>query len=145
MAFRGTIRIALFACALPVTAGGGSLAGPIEATIEKVIDSDTFRARAAIWIDQEIIDAVRLSGADAPEFRRPSCPQEKSRAIAARDFTIRFLADGRVRLSDIRHDKYAGRVAARVENSSRKDLSSALIKAGLASRDGNSDWCATSS
>jgi len=136
------------ACALALTAlpgplGAAPLPGPIEATVEKVIDGDTFRARAVIWIDQEIFISVRLAEVDAPELSGAACGSEKARALEARDFTSRFLGDRAV-LTDIRHDKYAGRVVARVANRRGEDLGAALVANGLAARGAGAAWCSAS-
>lgn len=135
------VLIALAATGTPgAPAVAASLPGPIEAAVERVIDGDTFQARALIWLDQEIIIAVRLADIDTPELSRPSCPAEEARARAARDFTEAFLG-GRAVLTDIRHDKYAGRVLAHVRNASGEDLGEALVGAGLGARAVNAAWC----
>jgi endonuclease YncB( thermonuclease family) len=124
-------------------AASSSLPGPISAAVERVIDGDTFKARAAIWIDQDILVSVRLAGADTPELARPLCPTERKKAEAAQAFTAAFLG-GRAILRDIRHDKYAGRVVARVENAAGADLAEALIERGLAAPGESAAWCPTS-
>lgn len=85
--------------------------------------------------------SVRVVGVDAPELSRPQCAAEHERARKARDFTAAFLNGGEAILSDIRHDKYAGRVLARVENSAGADLAEALFAAGLAARGDSGSWC----
>jgi endonuclease YncB( thermonuclease family) len=122
-----------------------SLAGPVVARVERVIDGATFKARADVWIDQEIEVSVRVDGIDTPELSRADCPKERERAEAARDFTAAFLSGGAARLFDIRHDKYAGRVVARVENASGADLAAALLEKGLAVEGEDGAWCPLSS
>lgn len=120
------------------------LAGPVPARVERVIDGDTIEVRARIWIDQEIMIAVRVADADAPELFRPSCPAEKAKALAAKTFAAEFFADGGARLRDVRYGKYAGRVVALLENSAGDELGAALIAAGLATREKSGEWCAVS-
>ncbi|NWG72457.1 MAG: thermonuclease family protein [Parvularculaceae bacterium] len=129
--------------ALFAPAHASALAGPVAATVERVIDGDTFKARAAIWIDQEIVISVRLAEVDTPELARAACPAEKARAEEAQSFTAAFLA-GRAILTDIRHDKFAGRVVARVANVAGDDLGEALLRRGLAARGAGADWCPAS-
>ena len=50
-----------------------SLAGPVPATVERVIDGDTLVVRARIWHGQEIIVRVRLANVDTPELSRSAC------------------------------------------------------------------------
>ncbi|MGE0408521.1 MAG: thermonuclease family protein [Amphiplicatus sp.] len=110
--------------------------------MESVLDGDTIRARVTIWIDQEILVAVRVAGVDAPERRGANCPAEREQAEKARAFTLRFFADNRAMLRDIRYDKYGGRVVARIENAAGEDLAAALRKAGFAVDFGAAAWCA---
>lgn len=119
------------------------IAGPLAAQVERVIDGDTFEARVAVRIDQEVVVSIRLADVDAPELSRAACPAEKERALKAKAFTAGFLS-GRAILTGIRHDKYAGRALAYVANDSGADLGEALIAAGLAERAVNADWCPVS-
>jgi endonuclease YncB( thermonuclease family) len=124
------------------SAPASELAGPYQAVVDRVIDGDTIRVRAAVWLDQEIEISVRVEGVDAPELFRPKCEAEKALAQRARAFVAEFLSDGTATLVGVRHDKYAGRVVARVLSSSGGDLGPALIAAGLADADPDRDWCA---
>lgn len=117
------------------------LAGPTPATVERVIDGDTIEVRAEIWLGQEIEVSVRVDGVDAPELFRPRCAAEKAAAEDARAFVESFFADRRASLTDIHHDKFAGRVLARVENSAGADLGTALLASGHAKVYGGADWC----
>ena len=124
------------------------IAGPVPASVVRVIDGDTVRVRAAIWIDQEITVAVRIAGIDAPELFRPKCPEEKARARAAKARLEALIADGGVSLLDVAQGKYAGRVAARLETADGVDLGAALVAEGLArlhaGRGPAIDWCEAS-
>lgn len=119
------------------------LAGPVPARVDRVIDGDTIAVRAQVWLGQEITVLVRIEGADTPELRG-GCPAEKAAATRAKAL-LTSEAGHQVLLQDIRHDKYAGRVLARVTSEKGEDLASILIDAGLARPyDGGQrvDWCA---
>jgi micrococcal nuclease len=124
--------------AAPVTGAeaGDVLVGPVPAVVEEVIDGDTLRVRAHIWLGQDVAIHVRLAGVDAPETRG-GCARERELAERAQDFlTSRLVPTGdklpRVRLREVRYGKYARRVVARVETTAGLDLSAALLAAGLA-------------
>ena len=116
--------------------------GPIPATVLRVIDGDTFEARAEIWPDIDVTVAVRLSGIDAPELQA-RCRRERMLAAAARDLLLREAPPRSiVLLTQIRHDKYAGRVTAEVRLRDGRAASSLLLAAGLAAPYGESrSWC----
>jgi len=125
----------------PSPACAEALEGPVAARVERVIDGDTVEVRARIWIDQELTVAVRIAGVDAPELFRPTCAAEKAKALEAKAFATEFFEGGEARLRDVRHDKYGGRVVARLENSAGDDLGEALVAAGLAARGLSGAWC----
>lgn len=117
------------------------LPGPVPAEIVRVIDGDTLRVRAAVWINQTIEVSVRLAGVDTPEIMRPECRAERIMADAAKS-TVESLAGDTVQLRNIRHGKYAGRVVADIETASGEDLGAYLLSAGQAVREGDHDpWC----
>ena len=132
---------AILACALTLGAGPAAgaedvLAGPVPALVEGVIDGDTLKVRAHIWLGQDVAVHVRLDGIDAPELSG-GCDRERAMAERARAFLTSRLApngdDGpRVQLRQVRYGKYARRVVARVETAGGLDLGAALIAAGLA-------------
>ncbi len=116
--------------------------GPVLAQVERVVDGDTVRVKAHIWIDQSVSVSVRVADIDAPELFRPKCHAEKEKARAAKDFAADFIKHGNVRLYNVERGKYAGRVVARVENEQGQDLATALEGAGLAQRRARGKWCA---
>lgn len=119
------------------------LAGPIPAQVVRIVDGDTIVVRAHIWLGQEVETLVRLFGADAPELKA-RCALEREKAEAARQFLLQRLEGSVVQLRDVLTDKYGGRVLALVQDASGADLSSELVKAGLARRyDGGTrqPWC----
>jgi micrococcal nuclease len=69
------------------------LPGPIPAEVVEVIDGDTLRVRAQVWIDLELETLVRLRGIDTPELRG-QCEAEKARARAAKEALARLAAGG---------------------------------------------------
>jgi endonuclease YncB( thermonuclease family) len=126
---------ALVVGAIALTAGedraeGEILPGPVEARVLRVVDGDTIEVAARIWLDQELTVLVRLDGVDTPELKG-RCARERELARAARDL-VAAAAGATVRLSRIQYDKYGRRVVARVAGTDGRDLSAALIDAGLA-------------
>ena len=108
-----------------------ALPGPIPAQADAVIDGDTLRVRARIWLDQEVDTIVRLEGIDAPELDG-SCGSERELAARARDRLAELIGDGVIALLQVRHDKYGGRVLATVTDARGRDVGAALVRAGLA-------------
>lgn len=106
------------------------LDGPVNATVERVVDGDTIQVRADIWLGQSLSIRVRIDGVDAPELEA-RCPEERERAVAARDLLVRRLGTGSVKLTRIVYDKYGGRVRAHVGDS-KGDIAEALLAANLA-------------
>lgn len=116
--------------------------GPVAAQVVRVIDGDTFEVSANVWLGQQIAVRVRIAGIDAPELRA-RCDGERVRAEAARDYLIKRIEGGEVRLSAVRYDKYGGRVDASVADG-RGDIGDAMIRARLARvYDGGrrAGWC----
>lgn len=107
------------------------LPGPVPARLVEVIDGDTLRVRALVWIDLELETLVRLRGIDTPELRG-KCEAEKARARAAREALAALAGAGPVALFQVEYEKYAGRVLADVANAEGSDLAQALIAAGHA-------------
>ncbi|MCH7554742.1 MAG: thermonuclease family protein [Proteobacteria bacterium] len=107
-----------------------SIPGPVSALVLRVIDGDTIAVRARIWIGQSVETRVRIVGVDTPELRG-KCALEIELAAAAREFVVEALGDQPVTLRDVRYDKFGGRVLARVESSTGKDIARLLIAAGL--------------
>ena len=120
-----------------------SLAGPIAATVLRVVDGDTLLVRAHIWVDQEVRVAVRLRGVDTPETRA-GCAAERALAARAAEFTRRAVAKQRVRLSAVSGGKYFGRVLADVTTADGRALGPELVAAGLArpyESGARTGWC----
>lgn len=131
--------------ALPSSGNGtpDTVKGPIEAKVIRVLDGDTLVVRARPWVGVEVETRVRLLGVDTPELRG-GCEEERRLAVAARELLETTVAGGTVFLHEVRHDKYGGRVLARVETPSGADCADALIAAGLARPYGGQrrrPWC----
>jgi endonuclease YncB( thermonuclease family) len=108
-----------------------ALSGPIPAIVERVIDGDTVRVRARIWLAQELLTDVRLRGIDAPELHG-RCAAERDRAQQAKAWLDARIGGRRVSLSEITGDKYGGRVVARLATQEGDDVSTAMLAMGLA-------------
>lgn len=131
---------ALALAALPAEADR-ALPGPVPAEVIRVVDGDTIRVRARIWVDQTVEVSVRLAGIDAPEIYRPRCEAERAPARAARD-AIGLEPGDAVALRDIRLGKYAGRVVADAVLNDGESLSARLLAQGHAIPLGaEKPWC----
>jgi endonuclease YncB( thermonuclease family) len=126
-----------------ISGAAETLPGPVRARVLEVIDGDTIAVQARIWLGQDVDIQVRLSGIDAPELKG-RCAEERRAAEQARETLARLVAPGEVILSEIRYDKYGGRVLARVAALDGTDLASALVARHLARPyDGRArtGWC----
>jgi micrococcal nuclease len=85
---------------------------------------------------------VRLAGIDTPEMNT-ACQRE--RAIAAKQALEALVGAQAVWVTEVEHDKYAGRVVAHVATQTGADVAAALVAKGVAKRwDGRGpkpDWC----
>ncbi len=127
----------------PVQSKSAYLPGPVLGYLEQVIDGDTIRARALIWLRQEVRVTIRLNGVDTPELRG-GCAEEIAMARKARQFTADWLANGPIRLTRIRQGKFGGRIIAKIANTAGADLGRALLDQGLArpySGKKRQSWC----
>ena len=102
-----------------------SLAGPISALVERVVDGDTIEVKARIWLGQSLTIRVRIDGVDAPELQA-RCSEERRMALASRDYLARRLLGAEVKLSRVVYDKYGGRVRASVADG-QGDIAQALL------------------
>lgn len=107
------------------------MAGSHPADLLRVIDGDTFEARVRVWPGVEITTKVRLRGIDAPELKA-RCPQERSKAEAARAALRAMLAEGDIAIMRVSLDKYGGRVVADARTRVTQDVSAAMLAKGLA-------------
>lgn len=120
-----------------------TIAGPVPGKVLAVLDGDTIAVRLHIWIGQHIETNVRLAGIDTPEIKG-KCAAERSMAVQARQELETLLASNTVTLSNIRLEKYAGRVLADAVNGEGINLASHLKDKGLARAYGGKKrlgWC----
>ena len=132
-----------FAASASLAQARDEIRGPVEAQVIRVVDGDTLVVKAQIWLGQTVEVEVRLAGVDAPELKG-KCREEREGAIRARDYLARLSASGHVRLTDIKRDKYGGRVIANVSTDDTPDFSAALRAHGLARAYGGAkrgSWC----
>ncbi len=140
--FRAFLLFSLMALC-PFPAKADPLTGPIQAEVLKIVDGDTVRVRAMIWVDQSVEVSVRLRGADAPELFRSKCATEKTLAYKAKAAVAKTIPVGSViSLTDITRDKYGGRVVADIVTNDGETLSARLIAQGQAIAYGTpKPWC----
>jgi len=114
-----------------IPARAETLAGPVSAAVERVVDGDTIAVRARIWLGQDIHVLVRVRGIDAPELRA-RCAEEKRLAQIAARHVAEAVSEGMVTLSHIEGDKYHGRVLADVLLTNGRDLAGLMLASGSA-------------
>jgi endonuclease YncB( thermonuclease family) len=117
--------------------------GTHPADVLRVLDGDTFEARMRVWPGIEITSKVRLRGIDAPELKA-RCPEERSKAEAARAALRLLLAEGGVSVTHVGFDKYGGRVLADAGTQATPDIGVALLAKGLVRAYGGGrreTWC----
>ncbi len=140
--FRLWVVFSILGCGLPI-ARADNLAGPIPAEIIRVVDGDTVKVRATIWLDQTLVISVRLRGIDAPELFRPKCAAKKTLARSAKASVLASSPVGsHVTLTNISRGKYAGRVIASVTTTDGETLATRLLAQGQAIVMGtDKPWC----
>jgi micrococcal nuclease len=143
-AVAGTGRTAALRMAEPAAAvPAAPAAAGVRASALSVIDGDTFEARVTLFPGQEIVTRIRLAGVDAPELRG-RCPGETAAAGEARQALADLVERRPLQLSELRGDKYFGRVVARVDAPDVGDVGQALVAAGHARPYGGGKrrgWC----
>lgn len=137
------ILFLIFLAGLPVQAKHAqSFAGPVPATIVKIIDGDTIDVRVQTWIGQYMVTTVRIRGIDAPEFRS-RCKKEKILAKKARQALESLITRNSITLRNIEYGKYAGRVLADIYIGNQNIAEWLVQKSYTRSYDGKKrqDWC----
>ena len=114
------------------------------ATVDYVVDGDTFNAVAHVDDGTNVDVRVRLINVDTPEIHG-ECDSESVRANVARDRLRNLVPRGTVvDLKNIKDDKYIGRIDANVILPDGRDLGRVLIneKHGRAYSGGKrKSWC----
>jgi endonuclease YncB( thermonuclease family) len=132
-------------CQIPAFAGA---VGPYESELVEVLDGDTIRVKATIWVKTYKIATVRLLGVDTPE-KRGKCDAEKDLAQKAKEFVETTLSGAeKIKISNVRPDKYGDRVLANVyytvngrDYSLAKKLKSANLAVDYQGSGKKHDWC----
>lgn len=100
----------------------------VPARVGHILDGDTFSAVVSLDADTTVSVRVRLRNVDTPEMNG-DCEYERSRAIAARDRLSEIIPVGSmVELSNVKDDKYLGRIDANVKNANGADVGEILIR-----------------
>jgi len=100
----------------------------VPARVGHILDGDTFSAAVSLDADTTVSVRVRLRNVDTPEMNG-DCEYERSRAIAARDRLSEIIPVGSmVELSNVKDDKYLGRIDANVKNANGADVGEILIR-----------------
>ena len=114
------------------------------ATVDYVVDGDTFNAVAHVDGGADVDVRVRLINVDTPEMHG-ECESEIMRANVARDRLMKLVPRGTVvNLQNIKDDKYIGRIDANVILPDGRDVGRVLIneKHGRAYSGGKrKSWC----
>lgn len=104
----------------------------VPATVTYIVDGDTFYANVMMDSDISVRTSVRIIGIDTPEING-KCKSEIDGAKRAKKRLSELLpVDSVVELSDIKDDKYLGRIDATVKLSDGRDIGKILIKEKLA-------------
>ena len=114
--------VAVLVCAWSVAAFA------VPARVGHILDGDTFSAAVSLDADTTVSVRIRLRNVDTPEMNG-DCEYERSRAIAARDRLSEIIPVGSmVELSNVKDDKYLGRIDANVKNAAGDDVGEVLIR-----------------
>lgn len=105
---------------------------PVYATTGYIFDGDTFAAMVKLENGVMVSVRVRILGIDAPEIHG-DCDSEIQIALKARDKLEKLLPNGSsVELSDIKDDKYLGRIDANVTLSDGRNVGTIMLNEKLA-------------
>lgn len=104
----------------------------VPATIGYIIDGDTFSAQVLLKEDIKISVRVRIRNIDTPEIHG-DCDSEIALANKAKDRLSELLPiNSVVDLSEIKDDKYLGRIDANVKTKNNQDVGNILVSEKLA-------------
>ncbi|MCL2338389.1 MAG: thermonuclease family protein [Proteobacteria bacterium] len=118
--------------AAPKKPSKNTLTDAVPAEVAYIIDGDTFAAKVIVSDKVTISVRVRMMQIDAPELHG-ECDAEIKHAFAARDRLGQLLPIGsRITLSNVKDDKYLGRIDAYVENASGDDVGDTMVKEKMA-------------
>lgn len=118
------------------------------ARVDYIVDGDTFGATVMLDGDIRVPVRVRIRDIDTPEIHG-KCAAERERADAARARLGEILPPGSiVELTNIKDDKYLGRIDANVADARGVDVSANMVRAGLGrpyNGGRRAGWCSASS
>jgi len=121
-----------------------TLSDAADAEVAYIIDGDTFAAKVLIKENISISVRVRIMQIDAPEIHG-ECDAEIKSAFAARDRLGQLLPIGsRIYLTEVKDDKYLGRIDAYVKNAAGEDVGDIMVKEKMARKYGGgkrTGWC----
>jgi micrococcal nuclease len=95
-----------------------------------IVDGDSFRARVPLWPGQELTTLVRIRGIDAPE-KKARCSGERVLAKKAEAMLQELALEG-LAITDLKLDKYGGRILATVLLPDGSSVAEHLIALGTA-------------
>ena len=115
-------------CVTVLVCAWSGVAFAVPARVGHILDGDTFSAAVSLDADTTVSVRVRLRNVDTPEMNG-DCEYERARAIAARDRLAEIIPVGSmVELSNVKDDKYLGRIDANVSDSRGRDVGEILIR-----------------
>ena len=121
-----------------------NVAYAVPATVNYIVDGDTFAAYVNLNPDVKITVRVRLINADTPELSG-KCESEIARAKLAKARLAELIPVGTtVELANIKDDKYLGRIDANVIMPGGADVGEILIRENMARPYGGgkrTEWC----
>lgn len=120
-----------------------AVATPVMVT--RIIDGDTFKATVLLADGIEVMSvSVRLRNVDTPELHG-DCEYEIMRANQAKQRLSELIPVGSViEISNVKNDKYPGRIDANVFDENNRDVGLILIKENLGriySGGKRQSWC----
>ncbi len=121
--FALSLGLATIAATPPVQAQGRST-NAYRVQVTSIYDGDTFSVNLPGLPTELNPVKIRLRGVDTPERGgKAQCQSERTRAEQARAFTVQQIATtrGQVIISNLRWDKYGGRVDADVYVGTRQE------------------------
>lgn len=116
----------------------------VPARVGYIVDGDTFAGVVKLDENTEVSVRVRLRNVDTPEIHG-ECEYERTMAARARDRLGQIIPVGTVvELSNIKDDKYLGRIDANVADARGADVGARLVAEGLGRRYSGgkrAGWC----
>jgi len=116
----------------------------LTATVGRVFDGDTFAAKVRLENGVSVFANIRIIDIDAPEING-ECESEIRAARAARDRLAELIPPGSVvTLSEIKDDKYLGRIDALVAAGNGGDAGEVMVREGHARKYAGgkrAGWC----